>query len=102
MDDYFLNQYFNFPRRLRGCDQQSPLGMVFATQTNMVDKFDASCSLWAGDHVSLNITLALCTRSSINRPSLDYINGDFGSLRLMIIEANLKSHVQACDAISDN
>ena len=43
----------------------------------MVDKVEALCPLGASDHISLNITLVLCTESSINSPSLDYLIGEF-------------------------
>ena len=53
------------------------------------------------DHISLNITLAFYTESSINHPSFNYFNGDFVSLRSMINYINLTNRVQACDNIND-
>ena len=46
----------------------------------MVDKVEALCPFGASDHISLNITLALYTEGSNNRPSFIYFDGDFVSL----------------------
>ena len=45
VEDNFLIQHINFPTKLRGCDQQSLLDLVFTNETNMVDKVEASCPL---------------------------------------------------------
>ena len=59
VDDNFFIQHVNFPTRLRGCDQQSLLDLVFTNECNMVDEVEALCPLTASDHISLNITLVL-------------------------------------------
>ena len=41
VDDSFLIQHVNFPTRLRCCDQQSLLDLVFTNESNMVDKVEA-------------------------------------------------------------
>ena len=84
VDDIFLIQHVSFPTRLRGCDQQSLLDLVFTNESNMVGKVEALCPLGANDHISLNITLVLYTESSINRPSFIYFKCDFVSLRSII------------------
>ena len=65
-DDSFLIKHVNFPTRLRGCDQQSLLDLVFTNEFNMVDKVEALCPLGASDHISINITLVLYTDNNNN------------------------------------
>ena len=43
VDDSFLIQHVNIPTKLRGCDQQSLLDLVFTNESNMVDKVEALC-----------------------------------------------------------
>ena len=97
----FLIRHVNFPTWLRRCDQQGFLYLVFTNESNMVNKVEALYPLGASDHISLNISLVLYTESSINRPSFNYVNGDFVSLRSMIKDVNLTNRVQACDNIND-
>ena len=101
MDDNSLTQRINCPTRLRGCDQQSLLDLVFVNESNMVDKVEALCPLGLSDHISLNITLVLYTEGSINHPSFSYFSGDFVSLRSIIKDVNQTNRVQACDNIND-
>ena len=77
VDNNFLTQHVYLPTRLKGCDQQNLLDMVYTNESNMVDKVEALCPLGASDHISLNITFVLYTESNINCHSFNYFRGDF-------------------------
>ena len=70
-------------------------------ESNMVDKVEALCPLGVSDHISLTVTLAPYTESSINRPSFNYFKDDFVSLRSMIKDGKLTNRAQVCDNIND-